>query len=77
MSAASRLTKRLQLGFRGDERLFSVPPEQPYLLNGGEEKRRREAKENEAVDRLDRAKQLPPSLEMDIGVTEARPCGRI
>jgi hypothetical protein len=27
----------------------SVPPEQPYLLDGGEEKRRREAKEDEAV----------------------------
>ena len=49
----------------------SVPPEQPYLLDGGEEKRCREAKENEAIDRLDRAKQPPAVLEMDIGMTEA------
>ena len=54
----------------GDEKI-SVPPDQPYLLDGREEKCRREAKENEAVDRLNRAKQPPAVLKIDIGVTEA------
>jgi hypothetical protein len=54
----------------GDHRP-SVSPEQPYLLDGGEEERRREPKENEAVDRLDRAKQPPAILEVDVGMPEA------
>ena len=55
----------------GGDHQPSVPQEQPYLLDGCEEERRREPKENEAVDRLDRAKQPPVLLEMDIGVTKA------
>src|ERR1700677_4813248 len=42
------------------------------MLDGGEEERRREPKENEAIDGFDRAKQLPAVREIDLGVTEAR-----
>jgi hypothetical protein len=49
----------------GDHRP-SVPPARPDVLNGGEEKCRREAEENEAVDGLDRAKQPPAVLEIDL-----------
>jgi len=69
-TAAGGGSERLPLAGAGDEKI-SVPPKQPYLLDGREEKCCREAKENEAVDRPNRAKQPPAVLEIDIGVTEA------